>query len=104
MKHSVDDDGDKGIILMIYDRGIWVFWYKIQLGQIGDCALFVQVEIGDPILSNSNSPVIFLSFSLYYFVLSIYYILFVSKYLKIIYITKRYSTYIYSLSHAQLKE
>ena len=38
--------------------------HKLHLGQIGDYPLFVQVGIGDPILSNSNSSVIFLSFPL----------------------------------------
>ena len=36
---------------------------KLHLGQIGDYLLFVQVGIKDPILSNLNSRVTFLSFS-----------------------------------------
>ena len=36
---------------------------KLHLGQIGNYPLFIQVGIGNPILSNSNSSVIFLSFS-----------------------------------------
>ena len=37
--------------------------HKFHLGQIGDYPLFVQVGIGDPILSNSNLGDIFLLFS-----------------------------------------
>ena len=37
--------------------------HKFHLGQIEDYILFVQVGIGDPILSDSNATVIFLSFS-----------------------------------------
>ena len=42
--------------------------HKLHLEQIGDYLLFVQVGIEDPILSNSNSNIIFLSFSLFDFI------------------------------------
>ena len=42
--------------------------HKFHFGQIGDYLLFVQVEIGDPILSNSNLSVIFFVIFPYYFV------------------------------------